>query len=170
MRVPTLDAWNMMVQQQLSSSASLQIGYIGSHGIHNMFDSSNQANPNQQTSPASIAAAHRSAAICPSTRRRGNPTHWMSGIPITTAPHKQIWASNSAARLDGHNRCVTTPMRRPPAIRHSRYSFKSVMHKAFNFFRTTRGRMRVPMSRIISSWTPGPTMATATTIAAMHLY
>jgi Carboxypeptidase regulatory-like domain/TonB dependent receptor len=49
MRVPTLDAWNLMVQQQLSSSASLQIGYIGSHGVHNMFDSSNQANPNQQT-------------------------------------------------------------------------------------------------------------------------
>jgi hypothetical protein len=49
MRVPTLDAWNLMIQQQLSSSASLQIGYVGSHGIHNMFDSSNQANPNQQT-------------------------------------------------------------------------------------------------------------------------
>ncbi len=49
MRIPTLDSWNMMVQQQISSTASLQIGYIGSHGIHNMFDSSNQANPNQQT-------------------------------------------------------------------------------------------------------------------------
>jgi len=49
MRVPTLDAWNFMVQQQLSSSASLQIGYVGSHGVHNMFDSSNQANPNQNT-------------------------------------------------------------------------------------------------------------------------
>src|SRR5580698_3785345 len=49
MRVPTLDAWNLMIQQQLSSTASLQIGYIGSHGVHNMFDSSNQANPNQQT-------------------------------------------------------------------------------------------------------------------------
>jgi hypothetical protein len=49
MRIPTLDAWNFMVQQQLSSTSSLQIGYIGSHGIHNMFDSSNQANPNQQT-------------------------------------------------------------------------------------------------------------------------
>ncbi|HEV2274013.1 MAG TPA: hypothetical protein VGR96_07595, partial [Acidobacteriaceae bacterium] len=49
MRIPTLDAWNVMLQQQLTSSDSLQIGYIGSHGIHNMFDSSNQANPNQQT-------------------------------------------------------------------------------------------------------------------------
>ena len=38
-----------MIQQQISNSSSLQIGYIGSHGTHNMFDSSNQANPNQQT-------------------------------------------------------------------------------------------------------------------------
>ena len=49
MRIPTLDAWNFMVQQELTPTASLQIGYIGSHGIHNMFDSSNQANPNQNT-------------------------------------------------------------------------------------------------------------------------
>jgi hypothetical protein len=49
MRVPTLDSWNVMVQQQFAHDSSLQIGYVGSHGIHNMFDSSNQANPNQQT-------------------------------------------------------------------------------------------------------------------------
>ncbi|MGC1783972.1 MAG: TonB-dependent receptor [Acidobacteriaceae bacterium] len=47
--LPTLDAWNMAVQQQLTPSTSLQISYVGSHGIHNMFDSSNQANNNQQT-------------------------------------------------------------------------------------------------------------------------
>ena len=49
MRIPTLDSWNGILQQQFGGSTSLQIGYIGSHGIHNMFDSSNQANPNQQT-------------------------------------------------------------------------------------------------------------------------
>jgi Carboxypeptidase regulatory-like domain/TonB dependent receptor len=48
-RIPTLDAWNLTIQQQFSSTMSLQIGYVGSHGIHNMFDSSNQASPNQQT-------------------------------------------------------------------------------------------------------------------------
>jgi hypothetical protein len=48
-RIPTLDSWNLMLEQRLSGSSSLQVGYIGSHGIHNMFDSSNQANPNQQT-------------------------------------------------------------------------------------------------------------------------
>jgi len=49
MRIPTLDAWNLAIEQRLSASATLQIGYVGSHGIHNMFDSSNQANVNQQT-------------------------------------------------------------------------------------------------------------------------
>ncbi len=48
-RLPTLDAWNLTVQQQFASTMSLQIGYVGSHGIHNMFDSSNQASPNTQT-------------------------------------------------------------------------------------------------------------------------
>jgi hypothetical protein len=49
MRIPTVDAWNAMLQQQFGPKTSLQIGYVGSHGIHNMFDSSNQASPNQQT-------------------------------------------------------------------------------------------------------------------------
>ncbi len=48
-RLPTLDAWNLTMQQQLSPTLALQIGFVGSHGIHNMFDSSNQASPNQQT-------------------------------------------------------------------------------------------------------------------------
>ncbi len=48
-RLPTLDAWNLTVQQQLNSTMSLQLAYVGSHGVHNMFDSSNQASPNQQT-------------------------------------------------------------------------------------------------------------------------
>ena len=48
-RLPTLDAWNFMVQQSISTSSSIQLGYVASHGIHNMFDSSNQASPNQPT-------------------------------------------------------------------------------------------------------------------------
>jgi hypothetical protein len=47
MRNPTIDAWNVAMQQQLTPTTSLQISYVGSHGIHNMFDSSNQASPNQ---------------------------------------------------------------------------------------------------------------------------
>ncbi len=49
MRIPTLDTWNAQFQQQFGPKTSVQIGYVGSHGIHNMWDSSNQASPNQQT-------------------------------------------------------------------------------------------------------------------------
>jgi Carboxypeptidase regulatory-like domain/TonB dependent receptor-like, beta-barrel len=48
-RLPTLDAWNLSVQRELTPTMSFQIAYVGSHGIHNMFDSSNQASPNTQT-------------------------------------------------------------------------------------------------------------------------
>jgi len=48
-RLPTLDAWNLAVQQEISHTMALQIAYVGSHGIHNMFDSSNQFDPNQGT-------------------------------------------------------------------------------------------------------------------------
>lgn len=48
-RLPTLDAWNLAIQQQLTPTLALQVSYVGSHGIHNMFDSSNQASPNTQT-------------------------------------------------------------------------------------------------------------------------
>src|SRR5579883_2011315 len=48
-RLPTLDAWNLTLQQEITPTLSLQIGYVGSHGVHNMFDSSNQFDPNQQT-------------------------------------------------------------------------------------------------------------------------
>jgi hypothetical protein len=48
-RLPTLDAWNLAIQQEINKSTALQIAYVGSHGIHNMFDSSNQFDPNQAT-------------------------------------------------------------------------------------------------------------------------
>jgi Carboxypeptidase regulatory-like domain len=49
-RLPTVAGWNLTVQQQLSQTFSLQIGYIGSQAYHNMFSSSNQFNANEATS------------------------------------------------------------------------------------------------------------------------
>ena len=92
MRVPTLDAWNMMIQQQLSSSASLQIGYIGSHGIHNMFDSSNQANPNQQTLAGFNCSNAPDGCNLPIDPQPAYPTPRLNGIRITTAPRRRTWA------------------------------------------------------------------------------
>lgn len=65
MRVPTLDAWNLAVEQLLTSSMSLQLSYVGSHGIHNMFDSSNQASPNQPTIAGfNICNAYPNSTTC----------------------------------------------------------------------------------------------------------
>jgi hypothetical protein len=48
-RIPTLDAWNLTVQQEITPTIAVQVAYVGSHGIHNMFDSSNQFDPNEAT-------------------------------------------------------------------------------------------------------------------------
>ena len=48
-RLPTVAGWNVMVQQELTSSMSVQVGYIGSHSYHNMFESSPSFNANEQT-------------------------------------------------------------------------------------------------------------------------
>jgi hypothetical protein len=48
-RLPTVQGYNLTVQQQLTSSMSLQVAWVGSQAYHNMFDSSNQFNPNEPT-------------------------------------------------------------------------------------------------------------------------
>ncbi len=61
--MPTLDAWNLAIQHQITNTTALQIAYVGSHGIHNMFDSSNQFDPNQAT----IAGFNQVNTINPAT-------------------------------------------------------------------------------------------------------
>ncbi len=48
-RLPTVAGWNVMLQQELNSSMSLQIGYVGSEAYHNMFESSPSYNANEPT-------------------------------------------------------------------------------------------------------------------------
>ncbi len=48
-RLPTVAGYNVMFQQQLTSTMSLQIGYVGSEAYHNMFESSPSFDSNQQT-------------------------------------------------------------------------------------------------------------------------
>lgn len=48
-RLPTVQGWNLTVERQLSQTLTVQAGYIASEAYHNMFDSSNQFNANQQT-------------------------------------------------------------------------------------------------------------------------
>jgi Carboxypeptidase regulatory-like domain/TonB dependent receptor len=48
-RLPTVQGWNAMVETQLTSTMSLQIGYVGSEAYHNMFESSPTFNVNEET-------------------------------------------------------------------------------------------------------------------------
>jgi hypothetical protein len=47
MRLPTLDAWNVTVQHQLSNNTSFDIGYVGNKGTHVFAGDGPAYNPNQ---------------------------------------------------------------------------------------------------------------------------
>ncbi len=47
--LPTVQGWNVTVQQEITSSMSLQVAYVASQSYHNMFDSSPSYNTNQPT-------------------------------------------------------------------------------------------------------------------------
>ncbi len=97
MRMPTLDAWNVAVQQSLTPTLSLQLSYVASHAIHNMFDSSNQADPNQPT----IAGYNNCGSTLPITFGPGcsaasiNP---LTKLPYTTNDRRPFY-NGSAQQL-----------------------------------------------------------------------
>jgi len=48
LRVPTLDAWNLSLQQSLNSTTSFTIAYVGNKGTHTLSDGDgNSTNPNE---------------------------------------------------------------------------------------------------------------------------
>ncbi|HTZ56489.1 MAG TPA: TonB-dependent receptor [Acidobacteriaceae bacterium] len=93
MRIPTLDAWNMMIEQELSNSVTLQVGYVGSHGIHNMFDSSNQANINQQTIAGFDCVASGAPVGC------NEPINPATGLPYTLNERYPYYDGTAQASL-----------------------------------------------------------------------
>jgi outer membrane receptor protein involved in Fe transport len=46
-RLPTVDAWNLTVQRQLTNSMSAEVAYVGSKGTHVFAGDSNSYDPNQ---------------------------------------------------------------------------------------------------------------------------
>src|SRR6185437_5120689 len=93
MRVPTIDAWNFTVQQQLTPTMSLQIGYVGSHGIHNMFDSSNQADVNQPTIAGFDCIASGAPTGC------NEPINPDTGLPYTTNERRPYYDGTAQRNL-----------------------------------------------------------------------
>jgi hypothetical protein len=69
-RLPTLDAWNLTVQRQLTSSTSLEIAYIGNKGTNGFAGDGNTYNINQPaigTGSALVSAAGSAPGFSPTT-------------------------------------------------------------------------------------------------------
>ena len=49
MRLPTLDAWNLTVQQEITPTLSLAVGYVANKGTHVFTGDSPNYDPNQPT-------------------------------------------------------------------------------------------------------------------------
>jgi outer membrane receptor protein involved in Fe transport len=49
MRLPTLDAWNLTIQREITPTLSLSVGYVGNKGTHVFTGDSPQYDPNQAT-------------------------------------------------------------------------------------------------------------------------
>jgi hypothetical protein len=71
LRLPTLDAWNLSLQQSLSPTLSMTIAYVGNKGTHTFGDQSgNTTNPNE----AAIA-------LNPTQSFTGQALHWDPTLP-----------------------------------------------------------------------------------------
>ncbi len=78
LRLPTLDAWNLSLQQSLSPTLSLTIAYVGNKGTHTFGDySGNTTNPNEAAInlPASLSvtgnALHYDPSVLPTVTAGG---------------------------------------------------------------------------------------------------
>ena len=49
MRLPTLDAWNLTIQQEITPTLSLSVGYVANKGTHGFTGDSPHYDPNQAT-------------------------------------------------------------------------------------------------------------------------
>jgi hypothetical protein len=81
-QTPTVLAWTFKIEQQIDRATSLTVGYVGSHGYHQIL-SEDQNTPATVTCPTSCPAALASGTIYYSTTIKVNPnvantTSWVS--------------------------------------------------------------------------------------------
>jgi hypothetical protein len=86
LRLPSLDAWNVSVQQSLTPTLSLTIAYVGNKGTHTLGDgSANTTNPNETAIflPAQYSitgqALHYDPSVSPGTNYGA---HALNGQPV----------------------------------------------------------------------------------------
>jgi hypothetical protein len=100
--LPTVQGWNLAIQQELTRSMTLAVTYVGSQAYHNMFESSpsyntnqqtlagfNQVNPNHVTSSGASCGTYPSGVLPP-----GAP-----GVPpecLYSIPERSPWYDGTA--------------------------------------------------------------------------
>jgi hypothetical protein len=95
-RLPTLDAWNATVQRQVTSTMTVEVGYIGNKGTHMFNPSGPSYNPNEPAVGAGTdlvtAASCPSAANCtyagfaPFVPQADRRRFFLNGVPAFTYP------------------------------------------------------------------------------------
>jgi hypothetical protein len=104
MRFPTLDAWNLSLQRQISPSMTVTLAYVGNKGTHTLADGDgNNTNPNEAAInlPGQYGVNGQSLSYAPPTSQYF-PIDPITGKPsITINNANQTWASNVLQRYYG---------------------------------------------------------------------
>lgn len=98
MQFPTLDAWNLSIQRQISPTTTITIAYVGNKGTHTLGDGdSNNTNPNEAAInlPANYSYNGQALSYLPVT----DPS--FNGGATTVNSNNQTWASNVLQRYYG---------------------------------------------------------------------
>ena len=107
-KTPALQNWNLSIEQQLSSSMSLRVAYVGSHGYHGLLS----------MDPNSIASQICQSATCTSGGvgvARGTVTQGQQYIPVGTRPNQYLsggffWMTQANSSYNGLQIDVTKRM------------------------------------------------------------
>jgi hypothetical protein len=99
LKMPTVEEWNLTVEQQITPNTSLRLGYVGSHGYHNEL----AADPNQIpslicTNAAGCLAGGNNAATQRSTVAQGTLY-----VPVTTTLLNPFLSTSSAYLYSNDN-------------------------------------------------------------------
>ena len=94
MYTPTVISWNFRIEQKLSNSTSLGVGYVGSHGYHEIL-SVDANEPNPTICPASP---------CPSTLAPGT-VYYPKGAPLAnpSLANSTTWLSEGVSSYNALN-------------------------------------------------------------------
>jgi hypothetical protein len=84
LRTPTVEAWSLKVEQQLATNTTVSVGYVGSHGYHEILSADANlpiaticpATPCPATYPAGLVYYPTGAPLANPTV--SNTTHWLS--------------------------------------------------------------------------------------------